>query len=255
MTLHTLEGVSGLSDRGRPVGEGNGTAFHAAAPGEGTLLEVAMAYAALGERPIPLCDPRHAFTSKNHRQGYVRPDGASVPPCKHPGKAPLERDYPRFASAIPSEADLIRMFNSHKGNIGGVVPEGRIVIDVDGRSGGLESMDAYVKRFGQLPWTPSALTGGGGLHYHLLLPPGVAVPSGGSLASLGYPGVEWKGPGAQVVLPPSVHPSGTPYRWEPGFAPGEVPLAPIPAALLALILDSSHRSSSRLRACVKSGFK
>ena len=85
--------------------------------GQSSMMEVAQAYFSLGERPIPLCDASHTQVSAQHLER-----------CKSPGKAPLERDYPRFANKAPSAMDIVRMFGSHQGNIGGVVPEGRIVI-------------------------------------------------------------------------------------------------------------------------------
>lgn len=155
----------------------------------------------------------------------------------------MERDYPRFAIGAPSAMDVVRMFGSHRGNIGGVVPEGRVVIDIDPRSGGLESLVALTGSYGSFPETPTILTVGNGVHNYLVLPDGVTVPSGGSLAALGYPGIEWKGAGAQVVLPPSVHASGRAYRWDPGYGLGEVPIAPVPGWLLGLILDPSGNSN------------
>jgi len=134
------------------------------------------------------------------------------------------------------------MFGSHLGNIGGVVPEGRIVIDVDSRSGGLESLEAYTRGRGTLPLTPTVLTGGEGYHHYFELPGGVTIVAGGSLASAGLPGIEWKGPGAQVVLPPSIHKSGKAYQWEPGCGLGEVAIAPIPEPLLRLILESTTKT-------------
>ena len=216
-----------------------------ASPGQYAILEVAQAYLALGERPIPLCDSHHELASAQHRIGYQRRDGTLVSPCNSPGKAPLERNYPRFARERPIEADVLRMFHSHQGNIGGVVPEGRIVIDIDPRSGGLESVASFTGSHGTFRATPTAITGGGGFHSYFLLPPDVNVPSGGSLAASGYPGMEWKAAGSQVVLPPSVHQSSKPYRWEPGLALGELPLALIPEFLLQLILEQIDDASGR----------
>jgi hypothetical protein len=203
---------------------------------------MAQAYFSMGERPIPLCDAEHTFVPAWHRNKYQRKDGSVAAPCKSPGKAPLERDYPRFAETAPSAMDIVRMFGSHEGNIGGVVPTGRIVIDIDPRNGGLESVVALTGRYGPFPETPTVKSGGNGIHNYFRLPDGVFVPSGGSLAASGYPGVEWKGAGAQVVLPPSVHVSGRPYLWDPGFATGEMPVVPIPDWLLELILEQSASS-------------
>ena len=161
-------------------------------PGQYSLLEVAQAYFTLGERPIPLCDANHAFATLHHRNGNQRHDGTIVDPCQSPGKAPLEPDYPRFAVTAPSAMETVRMFGSHHGNIGGVVPTGRIVIDIDPRKGGLESVVALTGRHGPFPETPTVKSGGNGIHNYFLLPEGVIVPSGGSLAASGYPGEEWK---------------------------------------------------------------
>ena len=212
--------------------------------GQYSVLEVAQAYFSLGERPIPLCDATHIGVTAQHRDGYQGKAGNGAAPCKSPGKAPLERNYPRFATTAPSTMDIVRMFGSHRGNIGGVVPSGRIVIDIDPRSGGMESTIALTERCGPFPETPTVKSGGNGLHNYFLLPVGVTVPSG-SLAASGYPGVEWKGAGAQVVLPPSVHTSGKVYRWEPGYALGEAPIALIPDWLLQLILKQSAISEHR----------
>ena len=62
--------------------------------------------------------------------------------------------------ASPRRLPLVRMFGSHQGNIGGVVPEGRIVIDTDPQSGGLESVIAITERHGPFSETSTARTGG-----------------------------------------------------------------------------------------------
>lgn len=221
--------------------------------GQHSELEVAQGYFSLGERPIPICDAKHAYVTARHKDGRSRKGGATAPPCKSPGKAPLERDYPRFARAAPSAMDIVRMFASHRGNIGGVVPEGRVVIDIDPRNGGLESVVALTGRYGPFPETPAVKSGGNGIHHYFLVPNGVTLPSGGSLAASGYPGVEWKGAGGQVVLPPSVHESGQEYCWDPGFAMGEVPVAPIPDWLLQLILKQPGSRGKELLSTNDSG--
>ena len=35
-----------------------------------------------------------------------------------------------------------------------------------------------------------------------------------------------------IIAPPSIHPSGKPYRWREGRSPGEVDLAPLPVWIL-----------------------
>ena len=93
--------------------------------------------------------------------------------------------------------------------------------DIDPRNGG--SLDKLVRKFGPLPQTVQALTGGGG-HHVLLIGPvrGTVLP----------PGIDIKGAGGYIVLPPSIHPSGQLYRWEAGRRPTDLGIAPAPAELL-----------------------
>lgn len=102
-------------------------------------------------------------------------------------------------------------------------------VDVDPRNGG--SLDRLVRRFGALPQTVQALTGGGGNHVLLM----------GRVASTGLPpGIDIKGVGGYIVLPPSIHPSGYPYRWDSARRPTEVEIAPAPAELLGALARPSR---------------
>ena len=111
---------------------------------------------------------------------------------------------------------------------------GLFVLDADvfeetGKDG-KAALAAYAEGIGwELPpWT--AYTGGGGAHLWLRVPEGVRMRNGASLQRLETPfgrGVDWRGDGGQVVVPPSSHDSGTPYRWADGLPP---PLAELPAA-------------------------
>jgi len=94
----------------------------------------------------------------------------------------------------------------------------RVVVDVDPRNGGtLEA--AYGLG---LPPTRTVVTGSGGHHLHYRIPVNARVKSR-KLAD----GIEVKGEGGFVVLPPSLHPeTGQPYRWQDETAPiAELPEA------------------------------
>jgi hypothetical protein len=49
------------------------------------------------------------------------------------------------------------------------------------------------------------------------------------------PGIDIRGDGGFIVVPPSLHASGRRYAWDLSAHPDDVPLAPAPAWLLALL--------------------
>ena len=111
------------------------------------------------------------------------------------------------------------------------LPTGRqagvVVLDVDPRNGGDESLATLIAEHGPLPDTVEALTGGGGRHIYFAYPAGEV-----DTRVLDQPGLELKSDGAQVVLPPSMHPSGRCYAWEVSSDPRTVLLAPLPNWLM-----------------------
>ncbi|MCC6740935.1 MAG: DUF3987 domain-containing protein [Planctomycetia bacterium] len=115
---------------------------------------------------------------------------------------------------------------------------GVVVLDVDPRHNGDDSLDTLTEGGKRpLPPTPQVLTGGGGRHFYFSVPPGVRVPCRTGLLS----GLDVRGDGGYVVMPPSVHASGRRYEWE---ASSEgVPLAPVPDWLLELILKGSPKAA------------
>ncbi len=93
-------------------------------------------------------------------------------------------------------------------NIGGRVPDGLMVIDIDPRNGGLAGWASLTAKR-TAPETLTVLSGreDGGSHLYFLRPPGPLssrqLPPGIDLKVNGY-----------CVLPPSRHPAtGKPYRW------------------------------------------
>lgn len=88
--------------------------------------------------------------------------------------------------------------------------------------------------------TVTNLTGGGGVHLLYTMPAGAKY--GNEKGSL-PPGVDVRGQGGYIVLPPSVHPSGNPYRWELSYGPHEIDPRPLPAELKAMLEDGAahHR--------------
>jgi putative DNA primase/helicase len=115
----------------------------------------------------------------------------------------------------------------------------RLVLDVDPRNGGNESVERLQAERGTLPQTPVVSTGGGGLHYYYLRDPGVGKFRG---KLEGYPGIDVKADGGYVVAPPSVHRSGGQYCWRPG--PDECEVADLPAWLLDMVRKPAGRAQA-----------
>jgi hypothetical protein len=100
---------------------------------------------------------------------------------------------------------------------------GLVVLDVDPRHGGKESLAKLERTHGELPKTMESITGGGGRHLYFTHPGG-AVPNRTNIE----PGIDLRGDGGCIVAPPSVHPSAKRYRWKKGHGPSEVSPAKLP---------------------------
>jgi hypothetical protein len=149
--------------------------------------------------------------------------GVPVFPCSPGGKAPLTAGG--FWDAATDPARVKAWWSrSSRANVG--VPTGRrsglLVLDVDPDDGGLESLASLERRDGPLPRTARARTGGGGLHvYFRYSASGLGVEVRNSASWLGA-GLDVRGEGGYVVVPPSV--TAAPYEWldrsplaEPGW--------------------------------------
>ena len=168
--------------------------------------------------------------------------GWSVIPLEPREKRPLLR-WEEYQRRRASEGVVRRWFACWPdANIGVVTGSisGLVVLDVDPGHGGGESLARLEAIHGPLPFTVSAVTGGGGRHVYFRHPDG-EVRNRVGIA----PGLDLRGDGGYVVAPPSVHPSGRPYAWEPSGSPDEAALAPIPAWLLQTVEeDGAHPGHS-----------
>jgi hypothetical protein len=104
---------------------------------------------------------------------------------------------------------------------------GIAVLDVDSRARGQEALELLESRWGTLPRTVEARTGGGGRHVWFAtreeLPSAVLAT-----------GLELKAERSTVIAPPSVHASDGRYEWLPGLSPEEVEIASLPEWLVVL---------------------
>lgn len=129
--------------------------------------------------------------------------GFPVFPVRARGKEPLTRHGFHDATTDPMKIrQLWRRWPD--ANVGLPIPDGFVVLDVD-------SMDALHRLHAEgleIPATVRAATGRG---WHFWFSTGhVKVTNDRGL----FPGVDLRGPGGYVIVPPSIHVTGVVYTWE-----------------------------------------
>ena len=145
--------------------------------------------------------------------------GWPVFPCGI-NKKPLITDRPNKASNDPEQIKTWWSRNP-EASIGLVCGEeaGVWVLDVDLKSGGIDSLAKLQEEHGEMPETLIQKTGGGGTHYFWNWN-GKEIRNSASKVA---PGIDVRGKGGYVVLPPSGHPSGGMYKWENDAEIAEAP--------------------------------
>lgn len=112
------------------------------------------------------------------------------------------------------------------------------VLDLDGEEG-KKSFRELQEGHERLPKTVSAKTGKG-FHLYYRMPTGRDVRN--SAGKVGA-GIDVRGTGGYVVVPPSPHPSGLRYEWVALRSPDDVRVADAPTWLLNLVLERKRKSS------------
>jgi hypothetical protein len=153
-------------------------------------------------------------------------------PCEPGGKRPLTHNG--FWDASVDLRRVEAWWGRWSGaNLG--IPTGErsglLVLDIDPAAGGLESLAVLERKHGLLPKSAKARTGGGGTHVFFVYPAREVVRN--SAGRLG-PGLDVRGEGGYVVVPPS-RTRGA-YEWL-----DRAPLAQ-PAWLLGCLRAASPRS-------------
>jgi len=167
-----------------------------------SLLDHALKYSAKGIPVLPL----HG----------ISPDGnctCGKKECQSRGKHPRT---PHGLKDATTDAKQIRNWWTvwPEANIGATTgPQSRLVVlDEDPRHGGDASLKALQQKYGVLPKTVEAKTGGGGRHLFFVYPDGDGkILNAAGLA--GFEGIDVRGDGGYVVMPPSRHSSDNPYSW------------------------------------------
>jgi putative DNA primase/helicase len=188
------------------------------------MLQAASWYAARGLPVFPLHSVCNGVCS------------CAKPACTHPGKHP--RTSHGFKEATTDETQIAAWWGQWPdANIGMPTGEasGLLVLDVDPRNGGDDSLERLIAKHGRFPDTAEQISGGGGRHY-AFRDSGITVPK--SLA----PGIDLKANGGYIVVAPSVHFSGSLYQWD-GIAGAKALLNPAdPPTWLLEEIESARRS-------------
>lgn len=120
---------------------------------------------------------------------------------------------------------------------------GIYVVDVDikDKKPGANSIATLEAKYGKLPVTPISRTGSGGWQYIFAYPIGEKL---GSSKEKVAPGIDTRGNGGYVVVPPSLHPSGNRYEWDREYPVSSTPLATPPDWLIWLVHSAESPQSA-----------
>jgi putative DNA primase/helicase len=199
-------------------------------------LRAALEYLERGWSPLALCPPDHMGVGKEHGKN-----------CISPGKAPWG-PWKRYQEQRPSAEDLRRKWRDNPTlNVGMALgPVSDLVrVDVDGPGGEARLHDLSGGDLTPtLEFTSGRANGGRGLLYRI--PEGVALRTTSQSPNAGEE-LRFQAKGAQTVLPPSRHHSGTRYSWTPGHGPSEIEAAIMPAWLIDQLRAAGTRTTAKAR--------
>lgn len=145
-------------------------------------------------------------------------------------KTPLLKGWPAKATTDESQVAAWWSGNGHLG-IGIVTGASSdlVVLDIDPRHNGNESLRELEQQCGTLPVTVTCKTGGGDRQFYFRYPQGIVIKNKTKVGGLN--GVDVRGEGGYVIAPPSMHPSGGRYEW----ISETYELANLPSAWISLL--------------------
>jgi hypothetical protein len=163
--------------------------------------------------------------------------------CSSKAKHPLTTNGLKDATTDPAK---IRNFWKHHphANVATALPPHIAALDVDARHGGDASLAELEAVHGSLSDRPTVLTPGG-LHLYGRVQPGVHI-SNNNTGKFGV-GIDVKGPGGYLILPPSVGISGRTYEWEASHRIDEVAIPPWPQWVIDAISQPSNAHANGQR--------
>lgn len=177
------------------------------------MLARALEYLDFGYPIFPVCSPRMGIHE------HVTDGKRELCPRDKRGKTPMI-GWKSVQTILPTKKNVTawwtRWPNANIGMATGAL-SGVVVLDCDSGDARALAMER-----GGLDKTPAVFTGKpGGIHYHLKHPAEVVRNFAHKL-----PGLDFRGDGGYVLLPPSLHASGASYRWAEntiGMRAAEIP--------------------------------
>lgn len=158
--------------------------------------------------------------------------------CSSPGKHPIPANGVK--SATNDSYTIKKWFNANpNANIGIATGSinGFFVLDVDPRHNGNKSLLGLEKEGRKLPNTVKAITGSNGSHYLFKHHEGI-----GNRTNL-LPGIDIRGDGGYIIVPPSNHISGRCYEWAGSNKPYVTEIAEAPDWLIDMLVKPKEQQS------------
>jgi hypothetical protein len=216
-------------------------------------LEAALEYARAGRPVFPI----HTPTGKSEEPCTCR-----AKDCPQKGKHPCHKNTCKEQGKHLCHQSVCETVGKHPRTLNGVTdavtdpvkiqsrwetwrdanvgiaagPKFGMVLDVDPRHGGFETLAALEAKHGKLPETLTADTGGDGAHFVFEYPDfEIRNLTKGELG----PGLDLKTAGGYIVAPPSLHASGKRYRWR-----NNAPIVKAPEWFLGLLREVMAKKSA-----------
>ncbi len=165
---------------------------------------------------------------------YLADMGLRVHPLSSRNKIPLLDDWIRKASASTTIIKKwAKQFKECNWGIATGFESQVFVVDIDPKHNGERTWLAMVGE-NKIPKTVEVVTGTRGTHLYFKYPTNLAV----SNSAIGK-GVDIRGEGGNIVIPPSIHPNGNAYMWAKGRTPDKVKIAVAPSWLIKIIKEKT----------------
>lgn len=187
-------------------------------------------------RMVPAANGGAECSCMKGKRWSAEQDGRDPPICcDNPAKHPMGR-WTELATNDENRVQKLWTGTKYsRANIAVVTgsASGVFVVDVDAPEG-LGSLEALEAKHGPLPPTPTAKSGGCGLHFYFKHPTGPDIPNSASYLA---PKIDTRGENGLIVASPSNHASGNRYEWVEGKSITDLPLAALPDWIIAKLAE------------------